>query len=288
VGNIGNSALDGAAPPRARPTTVLFAEVTGAPAAPTLDALGHAAALSGGRVLHRHATGMLALFSTPDAAAAAAARMHAYAQALPDVAEKPGVRIGFHTGPVGQRNEDIFGDTVNLALQLADQAKSGQILTSHDTASTLSPALQEMVRPSGHVRVQGKGDLLLGELVWRKNMNNVVGASGAAVRAVLRLTYGNKTVIRRREGDTVSIGRSMECDLPIDDINVSRRHCSIERRGAAFTLRDYSMNGTFVTIAGQVEVRVSELPLGNSGTIALGQSASAGGPVVRYACEFSG
>ena len=278
MGNIGSTALGRAALSRDRPTTVLFAEVAGAPAARTLDVLGQAAELSGGRVLHRHATGVLALFSTPDAAAAAAARMHAYAQAMVDAAESPGVRIGFHSGPVGQRNADVFGDTVNLALKLADQAKSGQILTSSDTASTLSPALQELVRPSGPVK----------ELVWRESLASVVAALGTTgpVRGELRLTYRGKVLLRRREGDLVSIGRDPECDVQVDDIGVSRRHCSIERRGAAFTLRDHSMNGTFVTI-GQTEVRAGELPLGKSGTIALGQPASAGGQVIQYSCEFS-
>jgi adenylate cyclase len=278
VGNIGSNALGSAAPPRARPTTVLFAEVAGGLAARTLDVLGQAAELSGGRVLHRHATGVLALFSTPDAAAAAAARMHAYAQAMVDASESPSVRIGFHSGPVGQRNADVFGDTVNLALKLADQAQSGQILTSHDTASTLSPALQELVRPSGQVK----------ELVWREGLASLVSASGAAgaVRGELRLTYRGQVLVRRREGDLVSIGRDPDCDVQVDDISVSRRHCSIERRGAAFTLRDHSMNGTFVTI-GPTEVRAGELPLGSSGTIALGQPASAGGLVVQYSCEFS-
>ncbi len=286
----------GAAPPAARPTTVLCAEVGGAPqgAAPSLtrylQVLGQAAALSGGRVLHTHANGVLALFSSPDAAAAAAARMHAYTRALPETSDNPGVRIGFHAGPVGQRNDEIFGDTVNLALQLADQAKSGQILTSHDTASNLSPALQELVRPSGHAKVHGKADLLLGELVWRDGVNSIISACGAsvAVHVVLRLTYRGKALVRRREGDAVSIGRDAECDLQVDNLNVSRRHCSIERRGAVFTLRDHSTNGSFVTIAGQAEVRVreQELPLGRSGAIALGQSAAAAEHLVRYSCEL--
>jgi hypothetical protein len=267
----------------ARPTTVLFAEVAGAPAAHYLEVIGQASELSGGRVVHRHATGVLALFSTPDAAAAAAARMHAYLRALPETDDKLGVRIGFHAGPVGQRNDEIYGDTVNLALQLADHAKEGQILTSHDTASGLSPALQGLVRPSGHLR-----DILLGELVWRDGVNSIISACGAvtATRAVLRLTYRGKVLVRRREGDTVAIGRDGECDLQIDDIGVSRRHCTIERRGDAFVLRDHSTNGTFVTIAGHIEVRVYELPLGKSGTIAPGQPASAGGQVVQYACEI--
>lgn len=289
---MGGGELEKLAPPAGtRPTTVLCAEVGTPEQSPAryLEVLEQAAELSGGRVLHTHPNGVLALFSTPDAAAAAAARMHIYAQALPPAEPKVDVRIGFHAGPVAQRGGDIFGDTVNLALQLTERAKGGQILTSHDTASTLSPALQELVRPSGHVRVQGKGDLLLGELRWREGVSSVVSASGASAvaRAALRLTYRGKALVRRREGDAASIGRGAECDLQIDDINVSRRHCSIERRGGLFTLRDHSMNGTFVTIAGQAEVRVSELPLGSSGTIALGQPATAGGQVVQYTCEFS-
>jgi adenylate cyclase len=216
--------------------------------------------------------------------------MHAYTRALPEASGNPGVRIGFHAGPVGQRNDEIFGDTVNLALQLADQAKSGQILTSHDTASNLSPALQELVRPSGHAKVQGKADLLLGELVWRDGVNSIISACGAsvAVHVVLRLSYRGKTLVRRREGDAASIGRDAECDLQIDEPNVSRRHCSIERRGAVFTLRDHSTNGSFVTITGQAEVRVHEreLTLGLSGSIALGHSAAAAEHLLRYSCEL--
>ena len=275
------------AAPAARPTTVLCAEVGGAPqdAARSvnryLQVLGQAATLSGGRVLHTHANGVLALFSTPDAAAAAAARMHTYTQTLPPEQPKLEVRIGFHAGPVGQRNEDIFGDTVNLALQLAGEAKDGQVLTSHDTASSLAPAVQGLVRPA-----RGKNcKLLLGKLEWQDAVHQIVSACGkpAAARAVLRLTYRGKVLVRRREADCVWLGRDANCDLSIDDGAVSRRHCTILRRDASFILRDRSTNGTLVTVVGQSEVHVHgrELPLGESGVIAFGQS----GHSVRYKCE---
>ena len=270
-----------ATPARAgtRPTTVLFAEVSGAPTAQGLKVLGMAAELSGGRVLHQHANGVLALFSTPDAAAAAAARMHAYAQALPPVNPKLDVRIGFHAGPVAQRNDDIFGDTVNLALQLAGEAKSGEILTSPETASGLAPAVQELVRPARRMR----------ELVWQNAVNQIVAArrATAAGLSVLRLTYRGSTVVRRRDGDTVTLGRDPECDLRVDETPASRRHCTIERRGAAFILRDHSTNGTFVTVAGQTEVHLhgQELPLGKPGVFALGQCLGAAGHFVHYVSE---
>ena len=297
---MGGAELDGLArPATARPTTVLFAEVgspprdpaatnasPSAPVARYLQVLGQAAELSGGRVLHQHPQGVLALFSTPDAAAAAAARMHAYAQTLSSEQPKLDVRIGFHCGPVAQRNDDIFGDTVNLALKIAEEAKDGQILTSHDTASSLAPDVQELVRPTRGE----KCELLLGRLEWQNAVNQILSArhSSSQPRAVLRLSCRGTTLVRRREGDLALIGRDPESDLRVDGIAVSRRHCAIVRRGAGFVLHDRSTNGTYVTVAGQPEVRVhaSDLLLGTSGVIALGESAMATDVVVRYACEM--
>lgn len=297
---MGGSELENLArPASARPTTVLFAEVGSPPRDPAatddalqgsvaryLQVLGQAAELSGGRVLHTHTQGVLALFSTPDAAAAAAARMHAYAQTLTPDQPKLDVRIGFHAGPVAQRNDDIFGDTVNLALKIAEEAKDGQILTSHDTASSLAPAVQELVRPA---RGQ-KCELLLGNLEWRNAVNQIVAARKTALqpRAVLRLSCRGTAVVRRREGDSALIGRDPGCDLCVEGIAVSRRHCVIVRRDAGFVLRDQSTNGTYVTVTGQPEVRVQakELPLGRCGVIALGEPAMATDAAVRYACEI--
>ncbi len=296
--------LDKQAARAGRQATVLLAEIR-SPAAPAgtpapsgataalarcQEVLRQAAELSGGRVLHDRNQGVLALFSTPDAAAAAAARMHAYAETIPPTPEKPAVGIAFHSGPVGQRDADIFGDTVNLALQLAGEAANGQILTSHDTASNLSPAIQGSVRPSRRIRVKGRdGELLLGELVWRDATKQIVSAHAKATsaRAALRLTCGGKTLMRRREGDSISLGRDPDCDVSLDGAAVSRKHCTIDRRDAAFYLRDHSTNGTYVTLRGQAEVCVkgNELALVTTGRIALGQPADQAVLFITFACE---
>jgi len=276
-----------------RHTTVLFAELHApAPAdnaARYLRILGQAAELSGGRVLHSRQDGVLALFSTPTAAAAAAARMHTYAETLPPEPAKPGLRIGFHAGPVRQREQDIFGDTVNLAIQLAEHARNGQVLVSDETASRLTQALQDYVRPLRRMPVKGaSADVLLGELVWRDAIKPIASASAAAseARVVLRVTYAGKTLTRRRQGDVLTIGRDGECDLRVEGAKVSRRHCRLQLRGPALVLRDESSNGSFVAAQGQAEmhVRGGELPLPAYGRIGLGQSCSAGGEVVTYTC----
>ena len=67
---------------------------------------------------------------------------------------------------------------------------------------------------------------------------------------------------------TTVIGRSSECDLRIDDPNVSRRHAEIRRAGAAYTLIDLeSTNGTEVN--GQ---RIRETSLMDGDEIRFGTS----------------
>jgi len=49
------------------------------------------------------------------------------------------------------------------------------------------------------------------------------------------------------ENQAFTFGRSMECDLPVKDIAVSRKHCRITRVEESFSLEDLnSHNGTFV------------------------------------------
>ncbi len=132
---------------------MLFADVSGstrlyetAGDAAALDAIGRcierlsqAAESTGGRVLKTMGDEVMVLFPTPDAAASAASEMHAAVDTLPPVnGTKLGVRIGFHSGPVIQRDNDVFGDTVNLAARLVEQAQKGQIITSHETSATYS------------------------------------------------------------------------------------------------------------------------------------------------------
>jgi hypothetical protein len=279
-----SSTADAIAPVRRageRHTTVLFAEA-GPAGRHCLEALGNAAELSGGRVLHRRDTGVLALFSSPDAAAAAAARMQAYVQTLTPAAEPVHLRIGFHAGPVGQRDQDIFGNTVNYAIQVSEQAKDGQILTSHETAASLSAAIQDRVRPAP----RRMGECLLGELVWRDALREICAAGGTSLRAraALQVIYRGKTLVRRRQSDSVSIGRDPECDLVVDGAKASRRHCVLFNRSGALLLRDESSNGTYVTLSGQEEVRVQgrDFPAGRAGSIVLGQPSAALAERISY------
>jgi adenylate cyclase len=189
---------------------------------------------------------------------------------------------------VSQRGKDIFGDTVNLALRLVDEAKAGQIVTSGDTAQNLSPAVQDSVRPLRSITVQGTDrSLLVGEFIWRRDPAAPLSLPTAHIAPIrLKLAYGVIKWVLRRAHDRLSIGRDTDCDLAVRDAHASRRHCTIARSNAGFILQDHSSNGTFVTTDGGNEVRLrkAEFSLGNRGWIAFGQSRAHTNEVVEYWC----
>jgi adenylate cyclase len=283
--------------PSRRRTAVLFARVSAnekpqvEPMGPRLrcvEALAQAAELSGGRVLRRQGDAIMALFATADAAAAAATRMHGYVEGGAEQGSELRVRIGLQSGPVTQDGYDVLGDTVNLALEFSRLAQNGQIVTSAETAASLNPGVQTAVRPlaSGSA---GSG-LKLREVAWREASSKILGAHKDASRRqppAIRLAYGDKVLVRRREWDVVTIGRDPELDFVIAQQTVSRRHCDVIRREGRFLLRDHSTNGTFVMVEGEgeVHVHVGELVLAKNGWIAPGLSGDVTEDVVRYWCE---
>ena len=286
--------------PATRRTTVLFARVSGneKPAdrahsqAPYVEALIQAVQLSGGRVLRKQSDAVMALFATSDAGAAAAARMQGYADCRPAQSPQFSVRIGFHTGPVAQRGHDVLGDTVNLAFQLCTQAKHGQIVTSEETVSSLSPCVQSAAKRVPASRTNGaEAELCLLELAWRESANQILGvqksAAVAARQAALQLRYRGSVLLRRRQSDVATLGRGSECDIIIGEQTASRHHCDVSRHEGKFVLRDYSTNGTFVMINGEGEIHVhrEEAILGSNGWIALGQSGDVAEHVIEYVCK---
>jgi adenylate cyclase len=292
-----------------RTTTVLFADVTGSTSlyetagdaaaskaiAGCIAALRQAVDSSGGRVVKTIGDEVMALFPTPDAAATAAARMHLAVEALPPVdGNKLALRIGFHSGPVVQRDEDVFGDTVNLASRLVGQAVRSQVLTSEETVSMLSPIVRSSTRQLYSIQLKGKAEAVsLCEFVWRRGPDVTDLASVTSItrapqtRLVLR--YQGREIIRRRAHDSVSIGRDPGCDVVVVDSKASRLHCTIERQEGQFVLQDHSANGSFLTVHGEQELalRRQSMALRKRGWIAFGQPRAEANDVAEYSCDMS-
>ena len=278
-----------------RRTTVLYARVNGKerPRGDALRkrvrcvaALSQAAELGGGRVLRKQPDAVMAVFASPDVATAAAARMQSFAETGGHKSSDMQVGIGVQSGAVSQHGREISGETVDLARELSRRARDGQILTSAETASTLSAGVRVAIRPLPSIGIIGAEQLR--EVDWRDSTDRLRAAQRSAARQPgLRLNYQGKVLVRRRDSEFVTLGRDPSLDVVVDEPSASRRHCHIVRRDGKFILRDHSTNGTYVTIEGEGEVHlhVDALVLHRSGWIALGLSGEANDHVMYFCCE---
>jgi pSer/pThr/pTyr-binding forkhead associated (FHA) protein len=96
------------------------------------------------------------------------------------------------------------------------------------------------------------------------DIDEVVERAGAAL--VIRSGGGRAGESFTIEEDRVSIGRSPDAKVFLDDVTVSRNHARIERRGDSFFVQDDgSLNGTYVN--GE---RVEETKLASGDEIQIG------------------
>jgi predicted component of type VI protein secretion system len=93
--------------------------------------------------------------------------------------------------------------------------------------------------------------------------------------------------VRRRDNESITLGRELGCGLTVADHLASRRHCTIERRQDKWVLKDHSRNGTFVTTEGDLEIMLQreEMMLRRRGWISLGHPREEGGEAVEYSCD---
>jgi class 3 adenylate cyclase len=232
-----------------------------------------------GRVVKTIGDAVMAVFDSADDAAAAAIEMQRRVDELgPAVGLHLSLRIGFHFGPVVERENDVFGDTVNVASRLCDLASKGQIITDRGSARHLSDSYAPALRKLFAVTVKGKEqEVDLVEIIWGASSEDrtvIVPATAAATgTALLWLDFDGTRIEMGPQRRKVTVGRDLEADFAVRDRSVSRAHAMIERRRERFVLVDHSSNGTYVSFEGKPEMKVhhEELTLVGHGWIAFGQ-----------------
>ena len=259
-----------------------------------LDTMSRCTTELHGRVVKTIGDAVMSVFDDTDSAAAAASEMQLRVDKLgPATGAKLGLRIGFHYGPVveQEKDQDVFGDTVNLASRLCDLASRGQVITSKETAQRLSSMFAANLRKLYAIQVKGREkEVELIEIVWQSATEELTAitapaAPGAGI-AVLELELGGTRIDVGPERRKVTFGRDHEADFTIRDDQVSRAHANIERRRGHFFLVDHSANGTFATLEGKPEMRVhrEELTLLGHGWISFGRPRGEALQVVEFRC----
>ena len=204
------------------------------------------------------------------------------------------IRAGIHYGEVIEDDNDIFGDAVNVAARMAGIAKGGQIITTADTVSALSPELGSQARQVDLARVKGKQEkLAVFEVLWEQSAEVTRVATQLLSRSVakastLRLSCGEAVVEISSESDSISIGRDDTCDLVVITELASRKHAHCELRRGKFVLVDQGTNGTYVSSGGEEEVylRREEMVLRGKGSISLGKpvAETATDELIHFEC----
>lgn len=282
--------------PKTTNLAILFADISGstrlyetlgddlakAKISETLETLSRVVKQHNGIVIKTIGDEIMCTFPGADDAATAACEMHEVlnVDATEGFSEGPviAIRIGMHFGPAIHEKGDVFGDAVNVAARMAAQAKGNQIITSESTIELLPPVLRASTRFIDHAPIKGKKEVIdIYEIIWQEEdvtrMATGMLATAPTPEVKLRLRYNNLDVELSKQKPGVVMGRSKECDLPINEKLASRQHVRIELRRDKFFIIDQSTNGTHVKIDNGEEafLRREEMPLSGSGQISLGK-----------------
>lgn len=208
------------------------------------------------------------------------------------------IRIGMQYGSAILEDDDIFGDTVNVAARIASMAGPRQILCTQELAfKAKNVELANKMRPFDRIRVKGRKETLdIYMLSWEDDgdITNMATASSFTNPARhhqvqnLKLTYHGERWNIPIETTSYLLGRGKGCELVVKGDLISRFHSKIEHRRGKFIITDQSTNGTFIkTREGQeIFLRREELTLVGSGFISLGKKVDqANEDLIQYFCE---
>jgi adenylate cyclase len=274
----------------AAPLAVLIAQISGSAALRELlgdrlaaeaagGALAGVRAAAGrydGTVVKTVGDDLIARFDSADLAIQAASAMQASMHARTDGLA---LKVGFTTGPVIQDNQDIFGDTVNLAARLAAMANPRQILTTRQAVERLAPFLRSVCRSLYTTTVKGKAEKIsVYEVVWHKDQAITMAGDSREQdsRGPATLTLASRGQVWNMDErrDALVAGRDPENEIVIVGDKVSRHHARIFLRQGKFVIADESANGTYLRVQHRAEVYLhrEEFILLGRGSIGLGQS----------------
>ena len=270
---------------------IMFADVSGSTR--LYDTLGNTTALSciglcleiirdaaqaqGGWVVKAIGDELMCAFPDTAAAARAATEMQERVSMQDPISgEQLAIRVGMDAGPVIRRDNDVFGDCVNVASRMASLAKAGQIITTREFVEQLPQELRAMTRSLDVMSVKGKGDVAVFELMPKQSEDmTTLATKFASKREVsIRLRHHERELKPGPEVSAIKLGRDPASDIVIDDRKASREHARIEKRRDKFVLVDRSSNGTYVTFEGQPELalRREEVILHGRGSLSFGHA----------------
>jgi adenylate cyclase len=237
-----------------------------------------------GRVIKTIGDELMVVFDNPEDAFCASCEIQWRVSDLaPCGTDKLGVRIGFHFGEALQQDDDVFGDSVNIAARVVELAKAGQILTSGRTYDVMGITHTAHMRKLNSLSLRGMSHVeTLYEGLWQDDENITALLSGVmdepGMHALAKLNYAGKAIDFDAQCKLVTFGRDLTNSVVVTSRKASRAHARIERRREKLILIDQSANGTYVTDeqGRETVLRLEEMALRGRGLISFGEPVATG------------
>ena len=282
--------------------TVLFADLRGSTG--LFEKLGNAEAASvvtqsvalmaqivagsGGQVVKTLGDGLMAVYEQPQGSIEAADEMHeSLERILADVptsgsSARPALKlqVAIASGEVVEVNGDCFGDAVNVAARLLDNAGDNETLATQQVVDGLEAEHRTRFRSLSRLQLRGRQEPVQVYRLEARRFGETVatlfeGAAPLTAPDGIRLAWLDVTRVFAGVDLPAVLGRSPQATYCIDDTRVSRSHARVEWHGGTFQVSDLSYNGTYVRFTGRDEVialRRGSCTLHGSGVICLGAS----------------
>jgi len=206
------------------------------------------------------------------------------------------IRIGFEHGAIIEAPDALYGNVVHTAARVASLAKAGQIVTTSETLSGLSPALRCFTRYVDRVVLKGQsGEQEIHELLWNAQSATIARrpASKSRTRAAeqttsIDLEYGGRSLHVDADHPRAEIGRDPSCDLQVAGEAVSKLHARVIWQREGIELEDVSTNGTTIeeSSGSPRVIHHRRARLRGEGVLHLGDAHDfARGAAVRFHCR---
>ena len=190
------------------------------------------------------------------------------------------IHAGMYFGEILSHESDIYGDAVNTAARLASLAKPDEVLVGENCYEGLSQGSKEKLLLIGGLQLRGKKvptqvyacsvvEMSEQTVIFAKPKDDRVPRTESA-----ELSF-NGQIWQVGEGESLSIGRSAENDIVMQEAWVSRRHAALSLRRGQLEFTDHSSTGSILVLSGGEKVSVHRRAtlVSGDGTLQIGAGA---------------
>lgn len=187
------------------------------------------------------------------------------------------IHAGVHWGELVSQDEDVYGDAVNTTARLASLAKPREILIGETAFEQLAERTRVLCVSMGGIKLKGKKEPTRVHSFAVSDLDTQTVLFGAGNSTVGRRTesaeiiYGDATWTLT-DGQSLTMGRAVDCQVVLDHPWVSRKHGVLELRAAQLEYTDHSSSGsTIVTSDGkEIAVQRRTMLLNGDGRVLIG------------------